>query len=99
MGPIEDTISALRIFKRAGLTNTLEKLIIFAETNNNQINDKNTISANLLFDAIIYNDVYQWRQSETPCNEAILCDVTTYLPDIIDNSITRKQEQANFASF
>jgi hypothetical protein len=59
LGPTEDTISTLRIIKRVGHTNTLEKYIIYAETNNNQINDENTISANLLFDAIVSNDVYQ----------------------------------------
>jgi len=39
---------------------TLEKFYVYTENvNSNQINDKNTVLGNLLFDTIISNDVYQ----------------------------------------
>jgi hypothetical protein len=38
----------------------LEKFYVYTETiNSDQINDKNIVLGNLLFDTIISNDVYQ----------------------------------------
>ena len=50
---MEDIMEILRIEKKGKLTNTLENFYIYKETKiENQINDKNTIKQNILFDTI-----------------------------------------------
>jgi hypothetical protein len=57
--------------------NTLEQFHIYSETRNDkEITDKNGISINIKFDAIISTVVYQFCQSEPRCNYAMLNPVS-----------------------
>jgi hypothetical protein len=52
--PIEDSMSILHISKKGKMLNTLEWFHIYKETKNqNQINDRHTISPNAIFDALL----------------------------------------------
>jgi hypothetical protein len=52
-GPIDDIMEILHITRKSRIMDKLEKFHIHIETrNDNQINDKNTIKPNAIFDAI-----------------------------------------------
>jgi hypothetical protein len=61
LSPIEDILNTLHVTKKGGHMNTQTK-------NNNQINNKNTISNNILFDTIICSDV--WTDHLVPMQRA-----------------------------
>ena len=70
IGPIDEIMEVLHIVKKGKMMDTLEKFHIYKETKlENQINDKNTIIHNILFDTIIHKKPgsghpYQVTQSE-----------------------------------
>ena len=54
IGPVDEIMEVINIVKKGKIMDTLEKFHIYKETKlENQINDKNTITQNILFDTII----------------------------------------------
>jgi endo-alpha-1,4-polygalactosaminidase (GH114 family) len=54
IGPIENIMGIIQTAKKGRYMDTVEKFYIFKETkNNNQINDKNTIKPNAIFEALL----------------------------------------------
>jgi len=54
IGPMEDIMKVLFTTNQGRLMDTMEKFYICEETrNNNQINDKNTIKPNMIYDVIV----------------------------------------------
>jgi hypothetical protein len=53
---MEDTMVILHTTTKGRMLNTLEKFDIYGETkNNNQINDRHTVTPNAIFDAVLLN--------------------------------------------
>jgi len=53
IGYIEDTMTVLYITNKCRQMDTIEKFHIYKETkNSNQINDKNTVKPNIIFDIV-----------------------------------------------
>ena len=54
IGPIHDTMEVLHVMKKGKLTDTLDKFHIYLGTKlGRQINDKNTVTQNILFDTLL----------------------------------------------
>ena len=54
IGPIHDTMEVLHVMKKGKMMDTLEKFHIYLETKlGRQINDKNTVTQNILFDTVL----------------------------------------------
>jgi hypothetical protein len=64
VGPKEDIMNILHATKNGW--NEHYKSFISVIKKNNQVNDKNAISSNILFYAITYNDVNQWHLDRSP---------------------------------
>jgi hypothetical protein len=57
MGPINEIITILYTTKKGSFMDTVEKFHIYSETRlNNQINDKNTVKPNAIFDVVNSHD-------------------------------------------
>jgi hypothetical protein len=64
IGPMENVMETIHITKRGKMMDTLERFHIFRETKfNNQINDKLTVKANLIFETIVHEDPYRGHKS------------------------------------
>jgi len=60
MGPIEVIMETIHVTNKGQMMDTLEKFHIFREKKlDNQINDKLTVKANIIFDIIIRNDPHR----------------------------------------
>ena len=54
VGPIDNIVEVLHTVKKGKMMDTLKKFHIYKETKlENQINDKNTVTKNILFEMII----------------------------------------------
>jgi hypothetical protein len=54
--PMEESMTILHAITKGPMMNTLEKFHIYKETrNNNQLNDKNRVMLNAIFDTILHN--------------------------------------------
>jgi hypothetical protein len=54
--PMEDSMSILHISNKGRMLNTMERFRIYKQTGNqNQINDRYTVTRNAIFDAVLYN--------------------------------------------
>jgi hypothetical protein len=61
-GPIEDVMSVLYKTEKGKMMNTMENYYIYKETiNNNQINDKNTVKPNIIFETIVHEHTNRWQ--------------------------------------
>jgi len=62
IGPIDDIMEILYRTNKGKLMDTMEKYHIYKETQlNNQINDKNTIKPNIIFDTIVQTNTNRVR--------------------------------------
>ena len=54
IGPMEDILKVLFTTNKGRLMDTKEKFYIYEETqNNSQVNDKNTVKQNMIFDVTV----------------------------------------------
>jgi hypothetical protein len=64
MGPINEVMNVLYKTNKGGLMDTIERFYIHSETQiNNQINDRNTVKPNAIFDVINSHDPTHTRTS------------------------------------
>jgi hypothetical protein len=62
IGPLEDIMGIIYTTNKGRLMDTIERFYIHKETHrNNQINDKNTINPNFIFDMLIHKDTNRAR--------------------------------------
>jgi hypothetical protein len=58
IGPMETVMDVIYTTIKGKILNTMEKFYIYRETqNNNKINDKCTLTPNIIFDTVILKDI------------------------------------------
>ena len=61
---MEEIMDVLHVVERGKLMDTLERFHIYKETKTeNQINDRNTVARNILFDTVLQNYTSRWHPS------------------------------------